>query len=180
MRPLLFSNGSGAYYSSTPYIRIEYPLPFLVPIILSLHIPLGACSKPVGLGAPITHHGISYKRFLLYHTNCDSNTDTYFYMFLDIDPYIRKFVSPIGHSHHGYFIDPRPIGCIFHRWNTFLSTVQCHDATRHLHFSVRAALSRLHRASDTLCFRCSMPAGVLGKAFPGVTPSFHLLDYQFS
>lgn len=29
-------------------------------------------------------------------------------------------------------------------------------------------------------FAFDMPAGGLGKAFPGVTPSFHLSDYQFS
>ena len=28
-------------------------------------------------------------------------------------------------------------------------------------------------------FAFDMPAEGLGKAFPGVTPSFHLLDYQF-
>ena len=38
----------------------KYPLPFLVPVILSVHIPLGACSKPVSLDAPVTHHGVSY------------------------------------------------------------------------------------------------------------------------
>ena len=84
----------------------KYPLPFLVPVILSVHIPLGACSKPVSLDAPVTHHGVSYKRFLLHHTNCDSNTGIHFCMLHDIDPYIRKFVSPVGHSHHGYFIEP--------------------------------------------------------------------------
>ena len=54
--------------------------------------------------------------------NCDSNTGIHFCMLHDIDPYIRKFVSPVGHSHHGYFIDPRPIGCTAHLWATFLST----------------------------------------------------------
>ena len=131
----------------------KYPLPFLVPVILSVHIPLGACSKPVSLDAPVTHHGVSYERFLLHHTNCDSNTSMHFCMLLDIDPYIRKFVSPVGHSHHGYFIDPRPIGYTAHLWATFLSTALCHDAFQHLRFSVRAALSRLHRASDIYSFR---------------------------
>ena len=98
----------------------KYPLPFLVPVILSVHIPLGACSKPVSLDAPVTHHGVSYKRFLLHHTNCDSNTGIHFCMLHDIDPYIRKFVSPVGHSHHGYFIDPRHIGDTIHLWTAFV------------------------------------------------------------
>ena len=34
-------------------------LPFLVPIILSVHIPLGAYYEPVGCGTPATYHGIS-------------------------------------------------------------------------------------------------------------------------
>ncbi|HEZ7987437.1 MAG TPA: hypothetical protein RWO09_10990 [Ruminococcus sp.] len=41
------------------------------------------------------------------------------------------------------------------------------------------SLSRLHRASDKISFPI-MPVGVSGEAFQGVTPSFHLSDYQFS
>lgn len=53
------------------YSQRKYLLPFLVPIILSVHIPLGSCFKPVGWDVPVTHQGISCRRFLLYPTNCD-------------------------------------------------------------------------------------------------------------
>ena len=39
---------------------------------------------------------------------------------LHIEPYIRRFVSPFGHSHHGYFVDPRPIGDTVHLWAAFV------------------------------------------------------------
>ena len=39
---------------------------------------------------------------------------------LPLDPYIRKFVSLLGHSHHEYFIDPRPIGNTIHLWTAFV------------------------------------------------------------
>ena len=45
----------------------RYLIPFLVPINLSLHIPLGAYYAPVNLNVPITHYGISQPIFLLYH-----------------------------------------------------------------------------------------------------------------
>ena len=38
-----------------------------------------------------------------------------------LDPYIRKFVSPLGHSHHKYFIDPQHIGSTIHLWIAFHS-----------------------------------------------------------
>jgi len=37
-----------------------------------------------------------------------------------LDPYIREFVSPFGHSNHGYFIDPRPVGSTIHLWMAFV------------------------------------------------------------
>ena len=46
-----------------------YLTPFLVPIILSVHIPLGFCYKPVSLDVPVTHHGISYHLLLLYRAD---------------------------------------------------------------------------------------------------------------
>ena len=42
---------------------------FNVPIILSVHIALGACYKPVSLIVPVTLYGLSYRIFLLNHTN---------------------------------------------------------------------------------------------------------------
>ena len=146
----------------------KYPLPFLVPVILSVHIPLGACSKPVSLDAPVTHHGVSYERFLLHHTNCDSNTSMHFCMLLDIDPYIRKFVSTFVHSHLEHFIDPRHIGNTIHLWTAFHS-LTCLD------YSLPTSPSFW-----PISFRLHTPVGVSGKAFRDVTPSFHLLDYQFS
>ena len=40
-----------------------------VPIILSVHIPLGACYEPADLDVPITHHGFSYGPYLLNRIN---------------------------------------------------------------------------------------------------------------
>lgn len=37
-----------------------------------------------------------------------------------LDPYIRRFVRPFGHSHHRYFIDPRHIGDTSHLWDAFV------------------------------------------------------------
>ena len=48
-------------------------VPFLVPIILSLHLSLGFRFKPVGLNVPVTHYGLSYLQLLLARTDCVFN-----------------------------------------------------------------------------------------------------------
>ena len=117
VRALLFSADSTAYFSSPVYWRSA---PFLVPIILSLHIALGFCSKPASLNAPVTHYGISYVQFLLCHT-CDDFSPIAFLQFQVLDSYLRKFVSWVyQHSNHSYFIDPRHIGHTTHRWAAFV------------------------------------------------------------
>ena len=45
--------------------------PFLVPIILSVHISLGFYFEPVCLSVPVTRYGFSQRIFLLNHTNYD-------------------------------------------------------------------------------------------------------------
>lgn len=87
---------------------------------------------------------------------------------ISLDPYIRKFVSPLGHSHHEYFIDPRPIDNTSHLWVAF-------GALLHYGCFQPSSPSFWH-----LEFPLYLPVGVSGQAFQGVPPSFHLSDYQFS
>ena len=95
-------------------------LPFLVPITLSLHIPLGACFEPDSLAAPVTLHGFSSIQFLLIHAAVRSIGRDAFLRLRRIDPYIRRFVSSLEHSHLGYFIDSRPMGDTSHLWDAFV------------------------------------------------------------
>ena len=84
-------------------------IPFLVPIILSVHSALGFCYEPVSLNVPLTHYGISLERYLLCHTY-DAFTPIAFLQCNLLDPYFRNFVSPYsGHSNRSWFIDPRHI-----------------------------------------------------------------------
>lgn len=118
-------------------------VPFLVPIILSVHMPVGVRSEPVSLDAPVTRHGFSQATFLLNRTDCRLDTETFRFRPL-IDPYIREFVSPlIGHSHHRHFVDPRRVICTYHLWDAFVSRFR----------AATADFRRLHRASDGLRFR---------------------------
>ena len=88
-----------------------------------------------------------------------------------LDPYIREFVSPSGHSDHRTFIDLRP-NTHSHLWLAMpLPLFQVLTARR------ASAVSRLYRASDPTRFQMA-PVGALRKAFQGVTPSFHLSRYQ--
>ena len=104
---------------------------------------------------------------------------------LHIDPYIRKFVSPSGHSHHEYFVDPRPIDCTNHLWLAFLTFINTpllclqvgsgHFWTNKLHsfmflIFVRAILSRLHRASDTPAFAYAHQSEYQGRRFRALPP----------
>ena len=96
---------------------------FCVPIILSLHIALGACFEPVSLIVPLTLYGFSYKQFLLSHTNSPFEWIhiSMYCAFRPVRSQVRQ--SFYGHSHHSYFIDPRHIGNISHLWDTFHSII---------------------------------------------------------
>ena len=59
VRPLLFSTDSAAYFLRPLIPEYGYSVPFLVPIVLSLHMPLSFCYKPVSWGTPMMHHGFS-------------------------------------------------------------------------------------------------------------------------
>jgi len=77
---------------------------------------------------------------------------------LPLDPYIRVFVSPLGHSNHRYFVDPRP-NAHSHLWLALLLPLfPMFTAGR------ANAVSRLHRASDRGSFP-PPPVGVLGERF---------------
>ena len=113
----------GAYCSSSPpYLRpairpTRYPA-FDVPIVLSVHIPLGASFEPARLVPPVTVHGLSYCEFLLARTRSPEGACA-FLRTMDIDSCIRGFVRSLDHSHHRYFIDPRHIINTIHLWTTF-------------------------------------------------------------
>lgn len=79
-------------------------------------------------------------------------------------------VHSTAHSHHRHFIDPRRIICTQHLCRTFVN-----------HYSVllRQTSADFRELSDILRIAPRMPVAVLGQAFQGVTPSFHLLKYQF-
>ena len=86
-------------------------LPFLVPIILSLHIPLGLHYEPVSLPVPVTQHGRSEGKFLLNHTDC-ALTHPYISIWSSFRPVhsrIRQFTRQGKHSNHRYFVDSWPI-----------------------------------------------------------------------
>ena len=72
------------------------PIPFLVPIILSVHIPLGLRFSPVSLDAPLTHHGRSYIRFLLNHTDGEL-TPPYISIWPTFRPVHSRFSSVLPH-----------------------------------------------------------------------------------
>ena len=146
--------------------RMSRRMPFLVPIILSVHMSVGVRYKPVGLNVPVTRYGISYFRFLLCHTNTFFNVRTFLYG-EHLDPYIRGFRQSVGrHSHHRHFIDPRRVIYTQHLCRAFVPIFLL-------------IYGKLPPTSPS--FRqLAPPVGVSGRAFQGVTLSFHPLNYQFS
>ena len=92
-------------------------IPFLVPIILSVHIFLGFCYSPASLVMPVTSHGRSEGKFLLNHTNYAL---TYPYISIwsssrTVHSQIRQYPRQGIHSNHEYFIESWSIGNIPHR-----------------------------------------------------------------
>lgn len=147
-------------------------IPFLVPMILSLHMSLGFYSEPVGLRVPATFisfvpYGISEDSFLLYHANFLILWKETFLFLLVIDPYIRRFVSIHLkiHSNHRHFIDSRPIGYTIHLWTGF-----------------EAMPYGISQPTLPGFIRIRFPfythAGSLEETFQDVTPSFHLSNHQ--
>lgn len=64
------------HYFSTAVKRLivlrpqtKCPLPFLVPVILSVHMLLGAYFEPAGWIAPVTQYGVSALAYLLNHAD---------------------------------------------------------------------------------------------------------------
>ena len=127
--------------------------PFHVPIFLSVHIPLGGPFKPVRLGGACNAAG----SFIL-----------------------TTLTRPHAHRHRR---QPHFCGssspCAFYRPPAY-----------HLHTPPLGRFPRLdplgqtsadfRALSDTVrLYACTMPGAVLGQAFQGVTPSFHLSEYQF-
>lgn len=146
--------------------------PFHVPIFLSVHIPLGGPFKPVRLGGACNAAGIFILTTLTRpHAHRHRRQPHFCGSFVLTRTFGASSVRSTAHSHHGYFIDPRHIGCTIHLWTAFHSNLAI------LFGQLSADFCAL---SDTvrLCV-CTMPGAGLGQAFPGVTPSFHLSEYQF-
>ena len=98
------------------------PIPFLVPIILSVHIyPQASCYSPASLDVPVTQHGCSQGQFLLNHTGCALTHPciSAWSSFRTVPSQIRQPVRHDRHSNHRYFIDPRLIGNTPHLWGAF-------------------------------------------------------------
>lgn len=139
-----------------------------VPIILSLHIYLGVCYRPDSLAVPLTLQGIHIDKF--YFTSLSPHSSS-----ICISAYSR--FRPVHSQIRQTFLSFSPY--IFYRPPTYRIHRSPLNSFR-IHISrFTVSLSRLHRASDKIGFPI-MPVGVSGKAFQGVTPSFHLSDYQFS
>lgn len=90
-----------------------------------------------------------------------------------IDPYIRGFrQSYFKHSDLGYFVDLRPIGSTVHLWTAFVGLVIIQQSIRLLSADFTELL--------TGQFSLTPASRSIKGAFQGVTPSFHLSDYQFT
>ena len=149
---------------------IEDPLPFLVPIILSVHIyPQVSCYSPVSLNVPITQYGRSQVQFLLNHTDY-ALTHPYisaWSSYRTVHSQIRQLARQGKHSNHKYFIESRLIGSTSHLWDDFVELVAVpYGYSQPLSWSFTPRpLQSTHVHQD--------------QAFQGVTPSFHLSNYQF-
>lgn len=131
---------------------------FHVPMILSVHIPLGASFGPDGWRAPVTPYGGSYTKSYLTTPSARLRPDIS--ACVNIDPFIRRFVRQSSFSPWVFFRPPA-------YWQHCpLDRFRC--------ISTTAAFCRLYRASDVYA-----PVGVSGRMLPGVTRSFHPLDHQF-
>ncbi len=169
VRPQPFSTDSSAYCSSS-----DYPCPGFDTFPCSdspicTFIPLGFCYSPASLDMPVTYHGRSQGKFLLNHTGC-ALTHPYISIwssFRTVHSQIRQFARQSKHTNHRYFIEPRLIGNTPHLWGAFV---------RHLavSYGYSQPLSWSFKPRPLQSTHVHQ-----GQAFPDVTPSFHLLNYQF-
>ena len=144
--------------------------PFHVPIFLSVHIPLGGPFKPVRLGGACNAAGSFILTTFTRPPRTPPLAATAFLRPIRLDPYIQGFVSAFHHT--------------FSPW-VFYRPPAYHLRTPPLGRFPR--LDPLGRTSADFCAlsdtirlcACTMPGAVLEQAFQGVTPSFHLSEYQF-
>jgi len=133
------------------------PIPFLVPIILSMHIPLGACFEPVSLNVPagfsaFAHYGFSYFEFLLNHTD-----HAFASVYISTDLSFRPVPSQVRQSSRTFspWVFYRPPAYRQHFYLSRLSSA----------LPVRATLCRLHRASDASAFAYIRQSEYQGRRF---------------
>lgn len=145
---------------------------FHVPIFLSVHMPLGDPFKPVHLGGTCNAAGIFILTTLTRpHAHRQRRQPHFCGSFVLTRTFRVSSVLFTAHTHHRHFIDPRHISRAIHLWTVFHSDIPILFGRPSADFRALSNTSRL--------YACEMPGAVLGQAFQGVTPSFHLLKYQF-
>ena len=133
------------------------------------YAPLGSHYSPVGLPVPVTQHGRSEDTFLLNHTDCalthpGNSTGS---SFRPVHSRVRQSARQSEHSNHGRLIDPWLIGSTPHLWGAFAGIGCRYGYSRPLSWGfIQKPLQLMHAHR--------------GQAFQGVTPSFHLSNYQLS
>ena len=80
---------------------------------------------------------------------------------------VRQFARKGKHSNHRHLRDPGPIGSTIHRWTAFAERHRSYGCSQSLSWGfIHWPLQPVHAHQ--------------GQAFPGVTPSFHLSNDQFT
>ena len=164
VRPLLFSTGLAAYFLRQPLsLRKADTFPrSVIPICAyAFRCLLWSCRLACACNTSwsfILPYFYSTTPTALFAHRCISATSS----FRPVHSQIRQ--SPMGHSHHGHFVDPRPISSAVHLWAVFhgLTRLGCFQPT---------SPSFKHSA-----FPLTMLVGVSGKAFQSVTSSFHFSE----
>ena len=144
---------------------------FHVPIFLSVHIPLGDTFKPAYLSDTCNIAGsFILTTFTHPHTHRHRRQPRFHGSFVLTRTFSVSSVRFSAHSRHRHFLDPRRIICTQHLCRAFVN---------HVSTLLRQTSADFRELSDILRIVPLMPVAVLGQAFPGVTPSFHLLEYPF-
>ena len=156
----------------TPRNRLFYTFPaFHVPIFLSVHMPLGDPFKPVHLGGTCNAAGsFILTTFTRPHAHRHWRQPHFCGSFVLTRTFRILSVRSTAHSHHRHFIDPRRIICTQHLCCAFVNRFPA---------LLRQTSADFCELSDISRIAPLMPVAVLGQAFQGVTPSFHLSEYQF-
>jgi len=134
-------------------------------------MPLGDTFKPVHLGGTCNAAGIFIlTTFTHPHAHRHKRQPRFHGLFVLTRTFGVSSVRSTAHSHHRHFIDPRRIICTQHLCRAFVNR-----------FSplLRQTSADFRELSDISRIAPLMPVAVLGQAFQGVTPSFHLSEYQF-